>query len=301
MKAFKWIAVVIIFLTTLTSTTSARGNHKDKAQLAYNQGNYETALALWKKTIAKYEKRDKGTRCTVYAKAGMAALKLGQEDEARELFEKAIYSASVSPKAYLELAKLYRKINNLSLEIDVLEKYVKKYPSGKEIIPMQERLFATYVKSENWEEALNLWKKLPATFTKNLTNKTAFLKVNIALNKKEVSNKLASDILKSDPKNITALDWEAKRYFWRAENRYQSELKAYNKNKTRSQYAELLRAFKVVTVDFKKSLGYFRRLYALQPTSENALFLGNTYARLNNKSKAKYYHNLADKLKKEGK
>ena len=301
MKAFKWIAVVIIFLTTLTSTTSARGNHKDKAQLAYNQGNYETALALWKKTIAKYEKRDKGTRCTVYAKAGMAALKLGQEDEARELFEKAIYSASVSPKAYLELAKLYRKINNLSLEIDVLEKYVKKYPSEKEIIPMQERLFATYVKSENWEEALNLWKKLPATFTKNLTNKTAFLKVNIALNKKEVSNKLASDILKSDPKNITALDWEAKRYFWRAENRYQSELKAYNKNKTRSQYAELLRAFKVVTVDFKKSLGYFRKLYALQPTSENALFLGNTYARLNNKSKAKYYHNLADKLKKEGK
>lgn len=299
MKGWKWIAVVIIFLTTISLNTYARG--KDKAQLAYNQGKYETALTLWKKTIAKYEKRDKGALCTVYAKAGMAALKLGRDDEARNLFGKAIYSASANQEAFIELARLYRKINNLSLEIDVLEKYVKKYPSGKEIIPMQERLFATYVESENWEEALNLWDKLPATFKSNLTNKTEFLKVNIALEKKEASNKLAADILKADPKNVTALDWEAKRYFWRAENRYQSELKAYNKNKTRSQYAELLSAFKVVTVDFKQSLGYFRRLYALQPSSENALFLGNTYARLNNQSKAKYYHNLAGKLKKEGK
>ena len=299
MNGSKWIAVVMIFVTAFTLNTSAKG--KDKAQLAYNEGHYETALALWEKTIAKYEKRNKGTQCPVYAKAGMAAMKLGKEEKARELFEKAAYSASVSPEVFVELAKIYRKIDNLSLEITALENYVKKYPEGKEIIPMQERLFATYVESENWEDAIKLWDKLPPSFKESTDAKTEFLKVNDALENMEVCNTLATDILKVAPENTVALAWKAKKYFWRAENRYQAEMKAYNKNKTRSQYAKLLKAFKVVTVDFKKSLGYFRKLYALQPTSENARYLGNIYARLDNRPKAKYYQNLAGKLKKEGK
>ncbi len=301
MKGWKWIVVVTIFLTAFTLNTSAKGKRKDKAQRAYNQGNYETALALWKKSIARYERRDKGIRCPVYTKAGMAALKLGKEEEARKLFGKAIYSASVSQQTFVELAGLYRKMNNLSMEIDALEKYVKKYPAGKDINPMQERLFTTYVESENWEDALKLWNKLPLAFRNNVKNKAALLKVNVALEKTKTCNMLASEILKSEPKNITALSWKAKKYFWEAEDRYKAEMKAYNKNKTRRQYVELLRAFKVVTIDFKRSLVYFRKLYPLQPTSENALYLGNIYARLENQSKAKYYHNIANKLKKEGK
>lgn len=301
MKGWKWIVVVTIFLTAFTLNTSAIGRHKDKAQLAYDQGNYETALALWKKSIAKYERRHKENRCPLYTKAGMTALKLGKDEEARKLFEKAIYSASVSPVAFVELAGLYRKINNLSMEIDALERYVKKYPAGKEIIPMQERLFTTYVESENWEDALKLWDKLPPAYRDNVKNKAALLKVNAALEKTKTCNMLAGVILKSEPKNITALSWEAKRYFWKAENRYKVEMKAYNKNKTRRQYVKLLEAFKVVTINFKRSLVYFRKLYPLQPSSENALYLGNIYARLESPSKAKYYHYLANKLKKEGK
>jgi len=285
MKGWKWIVVVTIFLTAFTLNTSAKGRRKDKAQLAYNQGHYEAALTLWKKSIARYERRDKAIRCPVYTKAGMAALKLGKDEEARALFQKAIYSASVSPVAFVELARLYRKVDNLSLEIDALEKYVKKYPAGKDINPMRERLFATYVESENQKEALELWDKLPQAFRDNVTHKADLLKVNIALNNTEVCNKLAAEIMKSEPKNITALDWEAKKYFWWAENRYKAEMQAYNKNKTRRQYVELLNAFKVVTINFKKSLVYFRKLYSLHPSSENALYLGNIYARLENVSK----------------
>lgn len=301
MKGWKWIVVVTIFLTAFTLNTSAKGKHKDKAQLAYDQGNYETALTLWKKAIAKYERRHKESRCPVYTKAGMTALKLGKNEEAQKLFEKAIYSASVSQETFVELARLYRKINNLSMEIDALEKYVKKYPAGKDIIPMRERLFATYVESENWEDALTLWGKLPQDYRDNVKNKAPLLKVNAALEKTKTCNMLAGEILKSEPNNITALSWEAKKYFWRAENRYKAEMKAYNKSKTRRQYVKLLKAFKVVTINFKRSLVYFRKLYPLQPTSENALYLGNIYARLENQYKAKYYHYLADKLKKEGK
>ena len=299
MKIFKAWVTVAVLVTAFTFQAAAKG--KDKAQIAFNKGDYQTALNLWNKTIAKYERRNKGTQCTVYGKAAEAALKLGKEAEARDLFQKAVYSASVSPEAFVELARLYRKIDNLSLEITTLEKYVKKYPHDSHIIPMQERLFATYIESENWQEALDLWHKLPETFQDRLASQTALLKANLALNNEKAADTLAPEILKNAPENIVALDYEAKKYFWRAENRYQAEMKAYSKNKTRRQYVHLLQAFKVVTADFKKSLGYFRKLYALQPSSENARYLGNIYARLDNRPKAKYYQNLAEKLKKEGK
>ncbi len=301
MKRLKWIAMLTVFITAFTFNAYARTSHKDKAQIAYNQGNYKTALALWNKSISRYERRNKGIKCPYYTKAGLAALKLGKTEEARALLEKAEYSVSVTPSTFIELAKIYRKVNNLSLEIDVLEKYVKKYPAGKAIHPIQERLFTTYVESENWEDALKLWNKLPQPFKDNVTNKANLLKVNAALKNTTDCNKLAAEILKSAPKNIMALDYEAKKYFWLAENRYQAEMKAYNKNKTRRQYVELLKAFKVVTVNFKRSLSYFRKLYPQQSTSANALFLGNIYARLSDPAKSKYYHNLADKLRKEGK
>ena len=299
MKVFKGF-LVIVLLVAFVFPAGAKGK-KDKAQEAFLRGDYQTALTIWEKTIAKYEKRNKGTKCTVYAQAAQAALKLGKDDVARQLLEKAVYSASVSPEVFVELAKLYRKIDNLSLEITTLEHYVKKYPHDKNIIPMQERLFETYIESENWEEALVLWQKLPPSFRKNTAHLSALLKADIALERSAAADTLAPMLLKKDPKNRVALDYEAKKYFWRAENRYQAEMKAYHKNRTRSQYAHLLKAFQIVTADFKRSLVYFRRLYALQPTSENARYLGNIYARLDDRPKAKYYQNLANRLKKEGK
>ncbi len=295
----KRILLALILILPLGFHVSAKG--KDKAQAAYNRGDYETALTLWKKTIARYEKRNKAAQCTVYAKAGETALKLGKTDEARQLLEKAIYSASVTPAAFVALAKIYRQMDNLSLEITTLEKYVKKYPDGKEIVPMRERLFDTYIESENWQDAVNLWERLPENYRSTAVNKAKLLKADIALDHTSAADKLAAEVLAAQPENLTALDYEGKKYFWRAENRYQAEMKAYARNKTRSQYAHLLKAFRVVTVDFKKSLGFFRKLYALQPSSENARYLGNIYARLDNAPKAKYYQHLAGRLKKEGK
>ena len=212
MKRIKWIAALGIFLIAFSLNVSAkRALHKDKAQIAYNRGNYTAALALWEKSIAKYERRHKEVKCPYYTKAGMAAIKLKKTDVARQLFEKAIHSASVSPVAYVELARLYRKIDNLSLEIFTLENYVKKYPAGSAIDTVKERLFATYVESENWDEALKLWEKLPEQVKNSIAFKTGYLKVNRALKNREVCDRVSSEILKSDPKNVTALDWKAKK------------------------------------------------------------------------------------------
>jgi tetratricopeptide (TPR) repeat protein len=59
------------------------------------------------------------------------------------------------------------------------------------------------------------------------------------------------------------------------------------------QYARLLKAFKIVTLDFKQSLDYYMRLYNLYPKPEYAKYLGNIYARLSDEKNAKYYHDKA--------
>jgi Flp pilus assembly protein TadD len=89
------------------------------------------------------------------------------------------------------------------------------------------------------------------------------------------------------------LNWFAEKYYWKAEKNYQAQMEAYEKNRTRKQYAILLREFKLVSSDFREALNYFSKLYRLYPDPEYARYLGNIYARLNDGQKARYYHGKA--------
>lgn len=270
---------------------------KDKGQIAYNKGNYSEALKIWSKSIAKYERRHKAAKCKYFTKAGEAALKLGNIDLARKYLEDARYTVSENENTFEYLAQIYRKINNLSLEIDALENYVKKYPNGKYIAANRNRLFMTYVESENWKEALHLWPQITSTVQGKLDYQTGLLKVYEGLKNNKAADKLAAKIMKLEPKNTTALEWMAKKYFWLAENSYRAENKAYKMNQTSQQYIHLLKAYKVITINFKRSLRYFRTLYALAPSAKSATFLEDIYARLSDSKKASYYHSMAKKLK----
>ena len=70
-------------------------------------------------------------------------------------------------------------------------------------------------------------------------------------------------------------------------------MKAYDNHKTNKQYRILLKALDVVTADFKKSLTYFKKLYSIEPTAENANYLSHIYGRLSDKKKEVYYKGLA--------
>ncbi len=288
------LMIIIIF----SSFSYASIKPKDKGLIAYKKGDYKIALAIWSKDIAKYERRNKALKCPYYTKAGEVAYKLGKIDLARKYLEAGRYTPFANQETYILLAKIYRKVNNLSLEITTLEYYVKHFPNGKDIVPFTNRLFETYVESENWQESVDLWPKVSEKVRNEIKYKTGLLKSYIGLKEEKKATALSHEILKSDSKNITALSFLAKKYFWLAENSYQAENKAYKKNPSRTQYAHLLKAYKLITINFKKALYYFRKLYPLKSTYRNALYLGDTYARLSNNQKAKYYHTIAEKLKK---
>ncbi|MFW6352275.1 MAG: hypothetical protein ACOC2E_07790, partial [Bacteroidota bacterium] len=77
------------------------------------------------------------------------------------------------------------------------------------------------------------------------------------------------------------------------EHRYQKEMKAYEKNRTRKQYKQLLDAFEVLNADFRRSLNYYLKLYEMKPEPRYARFIGNVYLRFDDKKKARYYHEKA--------
>lgn len=261
----------------------------------YQLGKYNEALAEWEKVIAWYEQHDKQKECPVYAEAADASSQLGQTDKAIDYFKKDIYSSHVNEDTYFNLARLYREIDNLSKELVTLETYVDKYPEGLKIGQVRHRLFELYVESDNWQKADDIWSLLSADDQANPEMLEGLLTVNNKLDNDSACDTISAELLELNENNLAGLEWLAQKYFWKAENLYQDELKAYDKNKTNRQYNHLLKALDVVTADFKTSLKYFYKIYDQEPTPATAKYIGDIYNRLDDKKKADYYYGLSEK------
>ena len=120
-------------------------------QLAYDEGNYQKALADYEAVIEYYNNQGKENECPVYGEAAAAAMKMGQLEKAIQYLEAESNTANVEAITYYELAGLYRKIDNLSKEIDELDTYIAKYPEGENIDQVQGRLFEIYLETDRWK------------------------------------------------------------------------------------------------------------------------------------------------------
>lgn len=263
------------------------------AEAAYQAGNYAAALQSWEQVIQSHELAATTRECPVYGRAGQAALQLGQTRKAISYLEKDQYSVAVNATTYQNLATAYREIDNLSKEMDALETYVKKYPAGEDYRQVQKRLFETYVESERWDRVLEYWAGLPDESKEDPQLLEGFFTANKSLKNEDACDEIARTLLQNDAENMLALDYWGKKYYYKAEDRYRTEMMAYENKKTNKQYRILLSALDEVTADFKKSLGYFKTLYKLDPSPVHAKYLGYIYGRLDDKKKEKYYKNLA--------
>lgn len=286
---------VLLFATYSCDSGKQLAQTKQTAQTAYNSGNYQQALELWESLISSSKQKGSEKQCVAFTGAGMAANKLGQSDKAIDYLKQATYGEFSTEDTYLTLAEIYQEKDNLSLELENLEIYETKFPQGKEIKKVNKRLFQLYVEIENWDSALTFWNKLTETQQSETQQIENYLTVNDKLGNDEICKDLSKKLLNNDENNIAALNWLANYYFWKAEKRYNKEMKIYEQKKTRKQYAHLLNVIDEVTVEYKQALKYGKKLYKLEPVPANAKLLGNTYSRLNYKDKAEYYQKLGKK------
>ncbi len=261
----------------------------NSAASAFSADDYETALNTAEQIISELEQKNKTAGGQVYAIAGNSAFALEKFEKSLSYLEKAQEQSYNGELMYSNLAGLYRRIDNLSKEITALDTYNKLFPEGKDINRVRSRLYQTCQESTNYELADSLWIQLDEISRLDIENLEAHLVINKEQENDENCDWAATEILKQDENHEKALNWLAEKYFWKAENRYQAEMEAYNNNRTNKQYNILLKAFKIVTADFKESLKYYTKLYKLYPNPEYARYLGNIYTRLDDEKMAEYY------------
>jgi len=261
-----------------------------EGETAYLTGNYATALENMEQIITDRERKGKTADAYIYYMAGISAREIPQYDKTLTYLEKAQQLGYYDELMYVGLSEGYLHIDNLSKEITALETYMKKYPEGVYSASMRAMLFKTCEESENHELADELWPLLEDRYKERTNILEVYLIINQSRKNEELSDSLAQLILAIDGNNELALKRFAEKYYYKAENRYQEEMDAYEKKRTNSQYNKLLKAFKIVTSDFKTSLEYFEKLYKLNPGPQYAAFLGNIYTRLDDEKTAKYYY-----------
>ncbi len=288
-KIMKLSNILKLFVAIILLHSCAVSKLTQEGNTAYEASNYEEALSKYSQIIESAENSGKKAKAPVYVNAGISALELEQIDKARKYLESAKELQFASPGLYAALAKVYKSIDNLSKEITALEAYHKNFPQGKEINEINARLVETYVESENWDYAVDLWPTVEAQAQSDVRMLANYLTVHKNLKNNETSEQLAKQIEKLDKNNITLLEYKAEKYFWLAENLYVSEMKAYKKKKTRSQYNKLLKALDRVWPNFKISRDLYLKLYKIDPKPEYAKFLAQIYTRYDDKQKAAYY------------
>jgi len=284
--------LIILLISSCTGSKQFAGQTK-LALDAYQTGDYTESLEYAEEIIIKTGEKGKSADGQIYDIAGKSAYKLEAYDKSRDYLIAAREQGYSDEQTMLYQADNYHRIDNLSKEITLLEEYIQLYPGGKYINAIRTRLFKTCKESENFTLAQELWPLLDLQSRSETGNLEVYLAINKVLENDQVCDSVASLILDINPEHESSLNWHAEKYYWKAENSYQAELKAYEEKKTRKQYAKLLKTFKIVTVDFRQSLDYYTRLYNLYPNPEYAKYLGNIYARLSDEKNAKFYHDKA--------
>jgi len=282
------LAIGALFLASCTAPKQIV-HHDQLAFTASQAGNFQQAITEWNNYIQTQTEEGVEIDPEAYAELGKAYFHMENYEKAEEYFNEARNKNYGNPEMYIMLSERYQMIDNLSKEITALEYYREHYPKAKDSSLVRNRLFETSLESENWEQAESLWAEMDALSKKQEKNLQIYFQMNKKLDKKDVCDQTAKDLLTVNASNKLALDWLAKKYYKRAEDRYQKAMKIYNRKKTNKTYKVLLKELDVVTADFKKSLKYFDLLWKLDDGKKYAKYLANIYARFGDKKKSQYY------------
>ncbi len=260
---------------------------KNEAESFEAQGNFSQALSAWTSYFNTTE--IEAVAGADFAQAAKTAFKAGNAAQAVGWFDQARYKNYADAEMYKTLAAIYQQQDNLSKELSALEYVKDNY--GTESADVNARLLAIYTEIDANEKAVAVWKTMDSSSKNEEANLQKYFEVNKALEREAVCDSLANVLLDKNAENLEALEWNAKKYYWAGQNRYEREMAKYNANKTRKNYNTLLKELDLVTADFKKALPYLNKLWKLNPGKEYAGYLANIYARFGDEEKTEYYKN----------
>ena len=284
-RKFLYVIIASLLIVACGTPKVLETSYKATANNATAKGDYTQAVELWQQYFNQISIEE--VAGVDFADAAKAAFKAGNSNLSLSWFDQARYKNYADAEMYTILGEIFREKKNISKELNALEYITENFSESSSQI--DSRLFDIYVEIDSPEKALQVWNRLNEA-TKNETPKlnTYFL-VQKELKDTTVCDSVSLVLLEKDPQNVEALEWNAKKYYWKGENRYQREMAKYNKKKTTRQYKILLKELDKATADFKRSLKYFDKLWEIEPGEKYASYFANIYARFGDEKKSKSY------------
>lgn len=287
---FKRILGIVVVAVLLASCSGPKvlTSSKTNAETLSASGNFVGATEAWTQFFEQIPIEE--TAGADFATAAKTAFKSGNIDLASSWFDQARYKNYSDFEMYQTLAEIQHQKKNISKELTALEYIVDNYPD--QLNQIDKRLFDVYYEIGLKEQALAVWERLNEKSKGELSTLESYFLIQKSLKDTTVCDAVALSILEKNPQNIEALEWMAKKYYWMGENRYQSELEKYNKNKTTKQYKILLKELDIATADLKKSMTYLDKLWKIEKKKEYASYFASIYGRFGDEKKTNYYKKL---------
>lgn len=285
---FYYLIALSIFLISCGAPKQSI-NYQDMAAVSYANGEYQKAVDEWKTYILEQETLGLDVEPKAYAEIAKAQFHMEQYEKAEKNFDRARDKEYADDEMYVMMVQRYRMIDNLSKELTALEYYKDHFADQKDSTQMRNRLFETYMEADNYESATETWQKMDSKSKSEEAYVQLYFDLNKELEQTDKCDELAEQLLVFNGENEEALIWLAKKYYNRAENRYQTQMDLYNKNRSNKQYNLLLKQLDIVTADFKKSLKYFEPLWNMEDGKKYASYMANIYGRFDDKKKSQYY------------
>ncbi|MBE0640033.1 MAG: hypothetical protein IH598_16070 [Bacteroidales bacterium] len=282
-----WSVFLITIIFAACNTPKAVVDHAQIADLAYSSGDYARALSTYEELINSWNDQHPQKDNPYYDKAGHAAFMMKNYDRSIFHFAQSMHHGTASVETYSRLISYYREIKNFSKEMTTIEALMEAYPNSDEAKAEHSRLFEMLVETDRWEEAAEEWTKI--TRERDIHQMELYFEVNRKLENTAMCDSLSGVLLTNDNNNMIGLEWEAVKYYNRAEDRYNKEMEAYEQNKTNRQYLKLLEALEVVNADFQHARDNFEKLYNAYHGKRYANYLYNIYTRFQDEKKAAYY------------
>lgn len=289
LKSRNLILIIMVFILAACGTPKVTTSYKNIAEQAVAEGNFEAATENWRLYFEQQALEENEVAPEYYADAAKMAYRAEQPDLALNWFGQAEAGGYADAGMYLDMVQIYKQKNNLAKELEALEYYRNHYQNEPDLAGVNSRLFEIYTDINNQEKAIAVWNDLSEENRGKEEYLEKYLKVRKQLDHDAVVDSVAEAILEVNAKNVNALEWLGTKYYHKAEDRYQQEMKAYEKNHTRVQHIKLTQALKTVTADFRKAADYFKTLWEIEQDPKYATYLVNIYTRFEDQQTADYY------------
>ncbi len=292
MRIKHFILASVIMLASCASQQKAAIPTADADQ-AFANKDYVTALAGYNKVIDQYKQKNRKAPADVMASAGKCLYMTGNKEKAMEYLISAETQGFSDSQSVLLMAKYYAEIDNMSKELDCLEKFVAMDSLADGSDYVCQRLVDRLVEMSEYDRAFAAYGKMSDADRGSVANLEKYHQICKKLGKDDEADKTAQQLYKMDPNNLIGLSAAAYNAYITTENEYVAAIKAYEAKKTNEAYARLQKTTAPLTARFKKARDLYVKLYGITKKPHDAAILSRIYTRLNDKKNADYYAKLS--------